>query len=545
MAAGQDGVCIFTGGDIVTMDAQRPTAEAVAVRGGRIVAVGSRDDASAALHGHAAHTEELEGTTLMPGFVEPHGHPLYTGMLRGSPVVDIRAVTVPTFTAALQMIRRRVAKAQPGEFLHFFGLDAALHSDMYEPSIQELDAIAPHNPLTIQTANCHSVFGNSLAFARRGWDRTSPDPFGGHICHDDQGNLTGKVEERAASLLLEPMMQDRGAEGTRAAFDEWLWKHVHAGITTGTELAFLPFHLPFYEAYVQQETPPMRVRAYERINAEHSTAVEPGHGDDIFAVAGVKIWADGSPFVGNIWLNRPYLDTELTRTRMGLQPGNTGHMNYAPAELHETLVAHAARGWQLSTHVQGDRAVDVVLDCYEAAIRAHPRADHRFRLEHCATIRDDQIARAMQLGVLCSFFPNHLYYWGEPIADAMFGPEAAARYMPFGSAARAGMRFSLHCDAPMTDPAPLQCAQIAATRQTQHGRVLGPEQCVSVEQALRAVTIDAAYQLFMDDRIGSIAVGKYADFVRLERNPHTVAPDALGTIPVLGTWLGGRQVWQA
>lgn len=287
----------------------------------------------------------------------------------------------------------------------------------------------------------------------------------------------------------------------------------------------------------------MRVRAYERINAEQTTVAEPENGDDIFRIGGVKIWADGSPFVGNIWLNRPYLDTDLTINRMGLPKGNTGSMNYEPDQLLETLVTHAARGWQLSTHVQGERAADVVLDCYEQAIRAHPKSDHRFRLEHCATLRDDQIERAMKLGVVCSFFPNHLYYWGEPIADAMFGPDVAARYMPFGSAAQAGMRFSLHCDAPMTDPDPLQCAQIAVTRQTQNGRVIGPEQCVDIDQALKAVTINAAYQLFMDDRVGSIEVGKYADFVILEQNPRKVDPATLGNISVLGTWLGGRQVW--
>ena len=477
---------IFTGGDIVTMDDARPTARAVAIAADRIIGVGSQDEVIDPLKARDTRLIDLDGKTLMPGFIEPHGHPLYTGLLRGAPVVDIRAVTVPSFAAALQMIKRRVAKAEPGEYLHFFGLDAALHNDMRELSMQELDAIAPDNPLTLQTANCHSIYANRRAFERRGWDRNTPDPFGGHICHDADGELTGKVEERAAGLLIEPMMEDRGAEGTRAAFGEWLWKHVHAGITTGTELAFLPFHLPMYEAYTQTEAPPMRVRAYERINAEHTTVAEPENGDDIFRIGGVKIWADGSPFVGNIWLNRPYLDTDLTIHRMGLPKGNTGSMNYEPDQLLETLVTHAARGWQLSTHVQGERAADVVLDCYEQAIRAHPKADHRFRLEHCATLRDDQIERAMQLGVLCSFFPNHLYYWGEPIADAMFGPEVAARYMPFGSAARAGMRFSLHCDAPMTDPDPLQCAQIAVTRQTQNGRVLGPEQCVDIDQALKA-----------------------------------------------------------
>lgn len=532
---------IFHGGEIVTVDDSCPTAEAVAVKNGDIIKVGSRAEVMEHA-GPETNLIDLAGRALLPGFVEPHGHPLLSSYARGTPVVDVRAINSPTFEAVMQVVRRRVAKATPGEWLHFLGLDPQLHTDMHEPTIQELTAIAPQNPLTIQTSNFHVIYANSAAFERRGWSKATTAPDGGEIYLDASGELTGKVAERAIEIL-NPFFEARGLEGNKAAFNEWIWKHVRAGITTGTEIGLRPYMIDVYRDYAKKPDPLMRIFAYDAVNAQGVSRCEPGEGNEFFKVIGIKTIADGSPFVGNIFISKPYLNTELTLQRMGLPENNTGHTNWTEQQLSEALPKYVAAGWQLATHTQGDRAVDMILDLYEKVLAAHPRADHRFRLEHCAMLRDDQVDRAMRLGVVCSFFPAHLYFWGEPIADHMFGPDVAAHYMPFASAARAGMRFSLHADSPMTDPAPLLCMQIATTRRTKAGRVLGAEQCVSREQALRAVTIDAAYQLFMDDRVGSVTVGKSADFVVLAENPLSAESERLSEIKVHGTWLAGRQVF--
>jgi predicted amidohydrolase YtcJ len=533
---------IFRGGDIVTVDPARPEAQALAVKDGRILAVGDAADVDAHA-GPGTEIVDVTGKTLLPGFVEAHGHLLWSGMVHGDPVVDIRAMTVPTFDAVLAKIRRRVDKATAGEFLFFFGLDAQLHPGMRALTRTELDEICPDVPLAVQTSNCHAVFANSKALATADITAETPQPTAGVIGKDADGNLNGRLEEAAAFMMCQAFYDHGGDERTRREFMNWIWKYARAGITSATELLFQPYHLPYYEAVVREPDFPLRVRAYQITNDDRRTVQPPGAGDDDFAVVGIKIIADGSPFVGNIWLSRPYLSTEVTVKGMGLADGHTGHMSYQLDALQTLIEDYVALGWQMSVHTQGDRTVDVVLDCYERALEKHPRPDHRFRLEHCATMRQDQIERAIGLGVVSSYFLAHLYYWGQALRDHMLGPERTADYMPIGMAARSGMRMSFHSDAPMTEPDPLLSLQIGVTRQHQSGDVLGPDQRVDIDTAIRAVTLDAAYQIFLDDKVGSLEVGKYADIVVLDRNPRTVPPDEIAAIGVAATYKGGRRAW--
>ena len=266
--------------------------------------------------------------------------------------------------------------------------------------------------------------------------------------------------------------------------------------------------MPRLAAYQQAVTPDMSVEDFNL-------------GDDRLWMAGVKIHADGSPFIGNIWLSEPYLDNSVTRDRMGLKAGHTGSVNY-PMEFFEAMVRnYMGQGWQMAIHTQGDRTIDMVLDLLETLLREAPRHDHRFRLEHCALMREDQIARCMELGVLASYFINHITHWGAPTEDVLFGPDRAAHYVPAGGAARAGMRISLHADTPMTDPSCLELMQAAMTRQAVDGRCVGPEQRLDAMAALKAVTIDAAFQINKEKVLGSITPGKHADLVLLSSNPLT------------------------
>ena len=530
---------IFVGGTVVTVDPSQPEVEALAVKGERILAVGSERDM---LQTRGSDTElvDLGGRTLMPGFIEPHGHPLWSAQIHGAPVVDIRAVTVPTFDAAMAKIKRRVTKAELGEYLFFFGLDPALHLGMRYPTREELDALSPDNPLAIQTANCHVVIANSLAMEKAGISERSPTPAGGHAQLDGGGRLTGKFEEGTAWHICESFYDEGGDERTQREFNEWIWKFARAGITTGTEILFQPYYLPFYQKLMAAGGFPLRIRGYEPANRDGHTVLPPGSGDDRFAVSGIKVIADGSPFAGNIWVSRPYLNTAVTLKGMGLPENNTGHMNFSNEELRRFIEVYGAEGWQLAIHTQGDRTIDTVLDLYEQWFQEHPIDDHRYRLEHCAMMSDAQIDRAVALGVTCSYFMPHIYHWGEVLRDEIFGPEVAVRYMPIGSATRAGMRLSYHCDPPMTDPNPLLCLQLAVTRKTRRGNVIGKDQRVDIDSAIRAVTLDAAYQLHMDNRIGSLEAGKYADLVELDSNPRTTDPDGIAGIAIRETYLCGK-----
>jgi predicted amidohydrolase YtcJ len=416
---------------------------------------------------------------------------------------------------------------------------------MREPTLAELDALAPDNPLAINTFNFHSLFLNSRMLARLGLDASTPDFPGGIYERDAQGQLTGKVVELAAFLTFERVCQLFGSERGRRELAEGLWKFAKSGITTTGDLGLHEGAVAGYRQLYEQGKLPMRMRLYQRAMLDGPAIQQLDWGGYDVRMGGAKVWADGSPFVGTAWLSRPYLSNEVTLKGLSLPSGHVGHMNFEP-EMLQRLIEHQVRqGWQVATHIQGDQTMDAVLDVFESLKDKYPAPAAPHRLEHCGTVRDDQLARAMTLGLVCSFFVPHVYHWGDAIRDALLGPERAGNYMPAGSAARLGMRLSYHSDAPMTEPDPLLAIQTAVTRRTASGQVLGEHQRVSLADALRAMTIDAAYQIGMDQEIGSLEVGKRADFVLLAQDPRQVAPEALAAIEVRGTWIDGRAVWSA
>ena len=533
---------LFFGGTIITMDDNIRDPEAVAVRDGKIIYVGSLASANDKVAEHCERVD-LAGNCLLPGFIEAHSHPLWAAKTRGAPVVDVRAETVPTYGAIIEKIKRRVRAANPGEFLLFFGLDAQLHSDMASPNRDFLDELAPNNPLGIQTSNCHALYLNSMGLDACGIDEDFITPEGSIIERDGSGRPTGRIAEAITWRALETFYEAWGDDRLSEEFEASINDLIRNGITTVTEHLYLPFYKAYYLSALKKNLPLPRIAAYQQATTYDMQVEDFNIQEDRLWMAGVKIHADGSPFIGNIWLTEPYLESEITLKRMDLKPGHTGSLNYPQSFFERMLNTYFAQGWQMTVHTQGDRTIDMVLDQVERLLDETPRNDHRFRLEHCALMREDQIKRAVELGVQCSFFINHITHWGAPIEDALFGKERAAHYMPVGSAIRTGMRTSLHADTPMTDPSALTLMQAATTRKAGDGRCLGPEERIDVESALRSVTIDAAYHINMDHKLGSICQGKYADFVVLETNPLATSPDALSEITVLETYLCGERVW--
>jgi predicted amidohydrolase YtcJ len=306
-------------------------------------------------------------------------------------------------------------------------------------------------------------------------------------------------------------------------------------------MAFDPVFRPVVEQMRAADALSVRLRTYEISNAQMATDAKPGDGGDMVRQVGIKIWVDGSPWVGNIDLTFPYLDSDATRA-IGVVPGSCGHANYTREQLTEIVNAYFPLGWPMACHVMGDAGVDMILDVYEAALKKNPRPDHRLRLEHVPTIRPDQLRRAAALGVTCSLFVDQIHYWGDILVDGLFGPEHASTWAPAGSAVATGMRISLHNDPPVTPEEPLRNISVAVTRTAPSGRVLAPEERLTVDQAIRAQTIDAAWQLFSEDVIGSLEVGKYADMVILSADPRAVPPAEIADLEVRATFLAGRRV---
>jgi predicted amidohydrolase YtcJ len=523
-------------GTVLTVDDALPTAEALAVADGRIIAVGTRSDVEG-LIGPGTQTIDLGDGCVMPGFVEAHGHPLMEAVALSDRIVDIRPVTIRSADDVFAAVRREVAaRGSDGAYLN--GWDPLLQSGLPEPTLPWLDDIAPDGPLVIIHNSGHKAYFNSRTAQRCGLTRDTPDPKGAKFGRDSRGELDGTAEETGAVFPLLGGAIDF-ADYPRMLHAECARLN-RAGLTTCSEMAFDPGFRPLVEQLRGQLT--VRLRTYEISNPQMSTDATPGEGDDMLRQVGIKIWVDGSPWVGNIALSFPYLDTEATRT-IGVTPGSCGCANYTAEQLHEIVGAYFPLGWPMACHVQGDAGVDTILDVYEEALRRDPRDDHRLRLEHVGAIRPEQLQRAADLGVTCSIFVDQIHYWGDVIVDGLFGPERGSRWMPAGSAVATGMRISLHNDPPVTPEEPLRNISVAVTRTAPSGRVLAPEERLTVEQAIRAQTIDAAWQLFADDIVGSLEVGKYADMVVLSADPRTVPPEQIADLDVRATLLAGRQVY--
>ena len=524
-------------GTVLTVDDAQPTAEALAVADGRVVAVGSRADLASWI-GPDTETVELGDACVMPGLIEAHGHPLMEAVVLSDRMVDIRPVTMRKADDVVAAIRTEVStRGATGAYL--VGWDPLLAVGLPEPTLAWLDGMAPDTPLVIIHNSGHKAYFNSVAARSSGLTRDTPDPKGAKYGHDAGGELDGTAEETGAVFPL--LAGAINPADYPAMLQAECVRLNRAGLTTCSEMAFDPVFRPVLEQMSAAGALSVRFRTYEISNATMTTEAKPDNGDDAVRQVGIKIWVDGSPWIGNIDLSFPYLDTDATRT-IGVIPGSCGCANYTREQLAEIVDAYFPLGWPMACHVQGDAGVDTILDVYEEALKKNPRDDHRLRLEHVGAISDEQLQRAHDLGVTCSIFVDQIHYWGDIIVDGLFGPEHGERWMPAGSAVATGMRISLHNDPPVTPEEPLRNISVAITRTAPSGRVLGPEQRLTVEQAIRAQTLDAAWQLFSDDAIGSLEVGKYADLVVLSADPRTVPPEDIADLEVRATYLAGLRV---
>ena len=241
-------------------------------------------------------------------------------------------------------------------------------------------------------------------------------------------------------------------------------------------------------------------------------------------------------------MDHDYLNSQLMQEGLSVPKGTRGYAMIPKETLHQLVKKYHDRGMQISIHAQGDRAIREVIDVFEEVIRASPRDDHRHRLEHCALFPADQLERAARLGLTPSWHINHIYYYGEALRDEIIGADRAARMMPVADANRHGLRGSLHNDSPMYPAEPFKLMRTAVTRKTRNNQVIGADQAISAWGALKALTINAAWQLFLEDQLGSLERGKVADLVVLSENPLKTDPDHLDRIRVVETYSDGRRM---
>jgi len=532
---------LYVGGPIVTLDADDRVVEALGVEGDRIGFVGSEAEGRRWADGRA-RVVDLGGSALLPGFIDAHGHFPGAGIyavhvdLNSPPIGDIERMD-----ELVARLRERAGETPAGEWITGWGYDDTLVAEKRHPTRHDLDAASTEHPIALFHVSGHLVTANSLALDSLGIDRDTPDPTGGVIRRDAAGDPDGVLEESATELLsgdlVQPGLIDMVAmvreanrlylaSGTTTAQNGWAAAEHLTGLSWLSRLGLVDLRMVLW---------PGDVVALEALDGE----LELPDGDPPWVRMGaVKLVADGSIQGYTGYLTRPY----------HVPPGDDPEYRGYPRIPRETLIENVSRlhaaGWQVAVHGNGDASIDDILDAFTEAQRRHPREDTRHIVIHAQMARDDQLDRMRELGVIPSFFSLHTYYWGDRHRDLFMGPERAARMSPARSAADRDVRFTIHNDTPVVPMEPLRSVWAAVNRRSSSGAPIGPEQRISVLQALRAVTLDAAYQHFEDDEKGSLEPGKLADLVILSRSPLD-DPEHIDEIDVVETIVGGETAWRA
>lgn len=540
---------ILKASTIITMDEARPRARALAFDSGtgRITAIGSVGEVQAATPG--VPVTDLGDTVLMPGFVEPHSHPLLSGMATQEPAYWVSPNVGIATWADVKAIFTKADKERPaGDVLVFNGVDRLLQQAPL-PTRTILDQIFPTRPVVVIDNSGHGIYFNTATVTLMGWtDGHAPaDPVGGSFGRESDGvTSNGTAFESGALMMVAGAVLPKAIPHPLHSGALFYKLMADNGITATSEHTYNSGQFQAYAALASVPGCPLRLHVYH-MSIEADAAADVTFPDsELVRKVGIKLWADGSPWLGNVAISFEYLDNPTTRTaEIEMGPRGETQMNYTRAQLDAVLDELVPAGYQMAFHCNGDVGFDVVLDAYARALSKHNLlgSDHRWRVEHLGAARRDQFERAAALGVTCSLSPFQYIYWGDLLDGVMFDSEYGSQWQRVRDAFEAGVRPSYHNDGSVTPPNQLLNVQQTVTRRTMAGNVHGANQAVTLDDALKAITINGAYQLKRDHEIGSLAVGKYADLVELSADIYTVPADQIvDKVTVLGTWVGGGKI---
>lgn len=524
---------IYFNGPILTMNDQQKQAEAVLVCDGRIKALGSLHDVKA-WQDEETTLIDLKGRTLMPSFIDGHSHLTAVALTLG--LVDL--AEAKNFAEIIALLKEFKAKRQPakGEWIIGFNYDHNELAEKKAPTKAELDQVSTENPILISHTSGHMGVMNSLALQEVGITKATPDPEGGQIGRNADGEPNGYLEENA--FITHSTKAPRPDLATLCGFlEEAQQIYLSYGITTVQDGMVGMGELYQLKTMAQEKRLCIDVVGYLN-EREADQLAEPAKEywkryNNRFKIGGYKIFLDGSPQGRTAWLSKPYQDSD-------------DYVGY-PIYSLEQVTAFAKKAidddMQLLTHCNGDAAAEQLITGFADAL-AGKDGDYRPVMIHAQLVRHDQLAKMKALKMIPSFFVAHTYYWGD-IHLANLGKERAMRISPAGEAQRLGLPFTFHQDSPVLAPDMLDTIWCAVNRQTKAGVSLDASEKVSVWEALKAVTINAAYQYFEENEKGSIAPNKLADFVVLSDNPLNMPVEAIRGIKVLATIKEGKCLYRA
>ena len=521
---------VLVNGRIFTIDDEQPRAEAFAVKNGRFIAVGSNDD----IRGLAMRNTEVidaEGMTVTPGFIDAHSHPSGAGVDELIQVnVDLRSIS-----EIKEALRDRASITPEDEWVIGFKYDDTKLREGRPLNRTDLDEAVPRNPVMVRHRGGHTAVYNSKAFAVAGVTTETPDPEGG-VFYRENGELTGRVAEEARNvfdgLIPSGSTREQRQAGVRL-ISELMTK---SGLTSvhqtggGTDDM-----IAYQDARAAGE---MRFRVYlfprgDLIRNLKATGVRTGFGDEWLRIGAVKYAADGSASERTMRMSTPYVG----------RPDDYGILTMSQEEIHDVTEDAHRNGFQIAIHANGDVTIDMVLNAYERVQRLWPRPDARHRIEHCSLVNPGLLERIKAVGAIPAPFYTYVHYHGNKWVE--YGPEK----MRWMFAHRSFLDYDIPV-APASDYTPgpyepLMAIQSMVTRKDFDGRVWGPNQRVSVDEAMRICTMNGAYASFEEGIKGSITAGKLADFVILGDDPHEIDPDHIKEIQIVRTVVGGETMYAA
>lgn len=523
---------ILYNGNFWTVDPRQPRAQAVAISGGRFLAIGSNEEVLPLAAGNAKKID-LGGKTVLPGFIDAHSHPAEAGLSHLRMVdCDLRSIA-----DILKALHERAAKTPAGEWVLGFKYDDTKTSEGRPLTRAELDAAVPDHPVFVQHRGGHTAWVNSQAIKLAKIDDHTPDPAGGMYDHDPAtGHLTGRVRENGRvtfeKIIPSNFTRDDHRDGVRLISQMM----TRTGITSVTDAMGTPEDLRGYQD--ARESGQLNMRVYCHIYQAFmdqmlAAGVKTGLGDEWVRVGAQKMICDGSISERTARLSKAYIG----------RPDDFGILVTSEEELYQQARKAHAAGWQLATHANGDVGIDTTLRVYERLQKELPRKDGRYRLEHCTVVNDSLIARIKALGAIPTPFSTYAYYHGEKMKE--YGADRVNHMFALRSFIDAGIRPTQASDYPPGPFEPMMALQSEVTRTDAKGNVWGPQQKITLEEAIRVGTINGAYASYEENVKGSIEPGKFADLVVLGRDVFKEDPSNIINIPIERTMVGGRWVWES
>jgi len=522
---------------VFTVDARDSVSEALAVKAGRFVFVGANHDAEA-LVGPSTKVVDAGGKTVLPGFIDAHCHLL---SLTGKQLlqVDCSAGTVKSVDDIVRALKRQADKTAKGKWILGVRYDDTKLAERRHPTRWDLDRASTEHPIHLRHVSGHLGVVNTAALATAGITKKSSDPEGGSFDRDSSGEPTGVCREEADFIflpgiggedsLIPPLTKQQELKALELACKQYN----SLGITSVGDALVTPSEIETYQSALESGS--LTVRVYMMVLDSHLSQLRQlrlrtGFGNDWLKLGPIKSFVDGAIAGRTAWLSEPYEG----------RPDDFGIPTKTAAEI-EQIVGEAHRaGFQVAVHANGDRAIQMVLDAYQKALREQPRADHRHRIAHCTVVNPEILERIKSLGIVVLPFSTYIYEHGEKMNE--YGKRISMMFA-HRSFLDHGIAVGGSSDNPCATQNPLLAIRTMVTRLSAGGEVLGPEQRVSVREAIRIYTMGSAFAAFEENNKGSIEPGKLADFVVLSDDPAAVAPEEIHEIVVEKTYVDGKVVY--